>query len=186
MSKKEKRKNKKLSIKIKGEFNKMQNNLFLKKWWFILVVVMLTISVVGCTANKTGELEQNATTISEQASEINSEQNIETTKKTSKPKSTKKEKSSKKSASGLSSNFKKAMDSYEKFMNEYCEFMKKYAKSDKTDLDLLSEYSDYMSKYAEAVKDFESWNDKELTTDEAAYYLDVQTRINKKLLEVSE
>ena len=162
----------------------MQSKIILKKLWSIIAVVLITISAVGCTANKTGESEQNDTTISEQVSETDSVQGKETT--TSKPKSTKKEKSSKKSASGLSSKFKKAMDSYEKFMNEYCEFMKKYEKSDKTDLDLLSEYSDYMSKYTDVVKDFESWNDEELTADEAAYYLDVQTRINKKLLEIAQ
>ena len=100
----------------------MQSKIILKKLWSIIAVVLITISAVGCTANKTGESEQNDTTISEQVSETDSVQGKETT--TSKPKSTKKEKSSKKSASGLSSKFKKAMDSYEKFMNEYCEFMK--------------------------------------------------------------
>lgn len=43
-----------------------------------------------------------------------------------------------------------------------------------------------MSKYADMVRDFEAWDDGEMNTAEAAYYLDVQTRVSKKLLEVAE
>lgn len=89
-------------------------------------------------------------------------------------------------ADGMRPEFKKAMDSYEEFMNEYCEFMKKYAESDGTDPELLVDYANYMSKYADMAEDFEAWDDGEMTTAETAYYLDVQTRINKKLLELVE
>ena len=82
--------------------------------------------------------------------------------------------------------FIQAMDSYESFMNEYCDFMNKYAESDGTDLSLLAEYANYMSKYADVVKDFEAWDSGEMNTAEAAYYLEVQTRISKKLMEVAE
>lgn len=87
---------------------------------------------------------------------------------------------------GMRPEFKKAMDSYEEFMNEYCEFMKKYAESDSTDMELLTDYTNYMSKYAEVVEDFEAWDDGEMNTAETEYYLEVQTRVNKKLLEVAE
>ena len=87
---------------------------------------------------------------------------------------------------GMRLEFKKAMDSYEEFMNEYCEFMKKYAESDGTDVGLLADYASYMSKYADVVEDFEAWDDGEMNTAETAYYLDVQTRVSKKLLEVAE
>ena len=43
------------------------------------------------------------------------------------------------------------------------------------------EYADYVAKYAQAMKDFEAWESKNLNATEAAYYLDVQTRINQKL-----
>ena len=89
-----------------------------------------------------------------------------------------------KSSDGMRPEFKQAMDSYEEFMNEYCEFMKKYAESDGSDAGLLADYAKYMSKYADVVEDFEAWNDGEMNKAETAYYLDVQTRINKKLLEV--
>ena len=82
--------------------------------------------------------------------------------------------------------FKNAMDSYEEFMNECCDFMEKYAKSDGTDVGLLADYADYMSKYADVVESFEAWDDEEMNAVETAYYLDVQTRISKRLLEVAE
>ena len=87
---------------------------------------------------------------------------------------------------GMRPEFKQAMDSYEEFMNEYCEFMKKYAESDGTDVELLADYTSYMSKYADVVEDFEAWDDGEMNTAETAYYLDVQTRVSKKLLAVGE
>ena len=78
------------------------------------------------------------------------------------------------------------MVSYETFMDEYVEFMKKYAESDGSDLSILADYADYMSKYADFVEDFEKWEDEDLNTAETAYYLEVQTRVAKKLLEVAE
>lgn len=87
---------------------------------------------------------------------------------------------------GMRPEFKETMDSYEAFMNEYCDFMKKYAESDGTDIGLLADYTDYMSKYADVVEDFETWDSEEMNTAETAYYLDIQTRIYKKLLEVSQ
>ncbi len=87
---------------------------------------------------------------------------------------------------GLDPDFKAAMDSYETFMDEYVAFMKKYAESDGTDLSILTDYADYMSKYADFVEDFEKWEDEDLNAAETAYYLEVQTRVTKKLLEVAE
>lgn len=85
---------------------------------------------------------------------------------------------------GMHPEFKEAMDSYEEFMTEYCEFMQKYDDSDGTDVSLLTEYTEYLGKYAEFVASFEEWDEDEMNDTELAYYLDVQTRVNKKLLEV--
>lgn len=85
---------------------------------------------------------------------------------------------------GMRPEFKEAMDSYEEFMNEYVSFMKKYANSDGTDLSMLSDYATFMSKYAEFVEDFEKWEDEEMNDAEMAYYIQVQNRVNQKLLEV--
>lgn len=85
---------------------------------------------------------------------------------------------------GLDPDFKAAMDSYETFMNEYVYFMKKYSENP-SDLELLADYADYVSKYSEFVADFEKWEDEEMNAAETAYYIDVQARVSKKLLELS-
>lgn len=86
---------------------------------------------------------------------------------------------------GLDPDFKAAMDSYETFMDEYVAFMKRYAESDGTDLSILTIYADYMSKYVDFCENFEKWEDEDMNAAETAYYLEVQTRVTKKLLEVA-
>ncbi len=82
----------------------------------------------------------------------------------------------------IGSDFKTAMDDYEDFMDDYIEFMNKYQNSDGTDMSLLSEYSEYMSKYSKVCEDFAAWEDRDLNSAETAYYVEVQTRVNQKLL----
>ena len=85
---------------------------------------------------------------------------------------------------GISQEFKTAMDTYESCMNEYVDFMKKY-KANPTDQTLISQYSTMLQKYSEQVSAFNAWNSEDMTTEEAAYYVDVQARVSKKLLEVA-
>ena len=87
--------------------------------------------------------------------------------------------------SGVDPDFKVAMDNYEKFMNDYVAFLKKY-QSNPSDLGLLADYAKYMSDYADAVKAFEKWEGEDLNDAELAYYVDVQARVSKKLLEVAQ
>lgn len=82
----------------------------------------------------------------------------------------------------LSKDFKEAMDSYEDFMDDYIDFMEKYQDSDGTDLSLLTEYTEYMNKYNQVCEDFKAWDSSDMNSAEAAYYLEVQTRVNQKLL----
>ncbi len=42
-----------------------------------------------------------------------------------------------------------------------------------------------MSKYADMCDKFDKWESQDLNTTEQAYYIDVQARVSKKLLEVS-
>lgn len=84
---------------------------------------------------------------------------------------------------GIRQDFKNAMDSYESFMNEYIDFMKKYA-ADPTDVSLISQYATVTKKYADQVDAFEKWESEDLNTAEMNYYIDVQSRVNKKLSEV--
>lgn len=88
-------------------------------------------------------------------------------------------------ASGLRSDFKEAMDNYESFMNDYVDFMKKY-QANPTDLSLITDYATYISKYNELSQSFEKWNSSDMNDAEKAYYIEVQTRVNNKLLEAAQ
>ncbi len=98
---------------------------------------------------------------------------------------TKPETSTPNNNSEMRADFKTAMDNYEKFMDEYIAFMKKYKASNGSDLSLLSDYTNFLSRYTEFTNSFSEWEDKDLNSKELAYYLEVQTRVNKKLLEVT-
>lgn len=87
-------------------------------------------------------------------------------------------------ADGLRADFKKAMDEYEDFYDEYCRFMKKY-KANPTDLTLLTEYTNMLTELGEMDEAFKKWESEELNDAELAYYLEVSSRITKKLLETA-
>lgn len=95
------------------------------------------------------------------------------------------EKSSEKESSedGLGADFKQSMDDYEAFFDEYVAFMKKY-KENPSDMTMLAELGGMLEKESKMMKDFDSINQDELSSEELSYYLEVQSRILKKLSEV--
>lgn len=90
----------------------------------------------------------------------------------------------KKDNSSIDPDFKAAMDSYEQFFDEYVAIMKKY-KENPMDMSVLADYTKYMGQYADMMQKFEKWESEDLNAAETAYYIDVQARITKKLLEVA-
>ena len=86
----------------------------------------------------------------------------------------------------IDAEFKSAMDSYEAFFDEYVAFMKKYSQSNGTDMSLLNDYTTYLSKYADTMTKFEALKEADLSVAETSYYIEVQSRITKKLLEVTQ
>lgn len=86
---------------------------------------------------------------------------------------------------GMRPEFKEAMDSYEEFYSEYCDILKKYNENP-SDMELLTDYTNVMTKSAEMTEKFNAWENDDLNSAELAYYLDVNNRVMKKLLEVSE
>ena len=54
-----------------------------------------------------------------------------------------------------------------------------------SDVSLLADYTKYMSKYADMVEKFDKWESEDLNDAELAYYIDVQARVSKKLLEIA-
>ena len=85
---------------------------------------------------------------------------------------------------GMRPEFKEAMDRYEDFYNQYCDCMEKYS-DNPSDLELLAEYTKLLSKEAEVRKAFEKWDEDEMNDAELSYYIDVNARIQKRLLAVS-
>lgn len=96
------------------------------------------------------------------------------------------EESEQEDSGAIRAEFKAAMDSYEAVMDDYIDFMKKYENADPTDVQIIADYADYMKKYAKACEDFEKWEGEDMNAAETAYYIDVQARVSKKLLEVAE
>ena len=86
------------------------------------------------------------------------------------------------SNNGIRAEFKEAMDSYEVFFDEYISFMEKYNESANA-TSMLTDYTNYMTKYADTMNKMSALNNSEMSTAESAYYIEVTTRINKKLID---
>lgn len=93
------------------------------------------------------------------------------------------EKPEEKPATGLDPDLKAFLDSYESYVDEYVAFMKKY-NANPTDMTLLTEYTTIMSKYTDFATKIEQYDSKEMSTEDAKYYLEVTTRCSKKMMDV--
>lgn len=128
-------------------------------------------------------------TINDNSEEENSDVTDETTttedEQTTTDTTTKESEKKETNSGGIRADFKSAMDSYEKFFDEYVAIMKKYA-NNPSDMSILGDYTKYMGKYAQMMGDFEKWESEDMNAAETAYYLEVQGRITKKLLEVAQ
>lgn len=85
---------------------------------------------------------------------------------------------------GMRPEFKEAMDSYEIFFDEYVELMKALDENP-ADLALLVRYTELLSKLDDVNKKFDAWEDGDMNDTEMNYYIEVHTRVNKKLLEIN-
>lgn len=83
----------------------------------------------------------------------------------------------------VSADFKATMDGYEQFMNSYVDFMVKYKESDNA-VSMAVDYTKMLAQYSEWVEKFDAIDESTLSADDAAYYLEVQARVAKKLSEV--
>lgn len=84
---------------------------------------------------------------------------------------------------GMRPEFKTAMDDYEEFFDEYCKFMNDYNKNP-SDAKLISDYSKMLQKEENMIKSFEKWKG-DMNDAETVYYIEVQTRVDEKLLKLS-
>ena len=54
-----------------------------------------------------------------------------------------------------------------------------------TNTTLLKQYSSYLEKYIKFTEGFDKWDEDDMNDAEIKYYLEVQSRVSKKLSEVS-
>ena len=89
-----------------------------------------------------------------------------------------------KTADGVDPELKAFLDSYEKFIDEYILFMKKYMEDPGNAVTMLGEYASIMEKYGEFAEAVEKYDEREMSTADAKYYLEVTNRINQKMLDL--
>ena len=85
---------------------------------------------------------------------------------------------------GMRPEFKEAMDAYEAFYKEYSELLKKYTENP-TDFSILGKYANMLTKADEVDKAFQKWDESDLNSEELKYYLDVNNRVMKMLVDVA-
>lgn len=97
-----------------------------------------------------------------------------------------KEENADNSSAGVDPDLKETLDAYERMMNEYCDFMEKYENADSSDVfSMLGDYSKMMSEYADAMDKLNELDTSKMSTADYKYYLDVTTRVSKRLLDVA-
>lgn len=163
-----------------------------RRWWFWVIVILLVLSR-GCGGKRNRQVPKETVSrpvITEPAKSVQPEIHPETTQptettleETTEPEATTVPETTSVSESAIRPEFKKAMDAYEEFYDEYCDLMAQYTKNP-TDFSLLTKYGNMLSKMTEIDAAFEKWNDADMTTAEAAYYLEVNSRVLQKLAKV--
>ena len=86
---------------------------------------------------------------------------------------------------GVTPEFKRYMDSYEEFFDEYIAFMQSLDEEEEG-LGFLLKYAAMMERYAEVMDSLDAVDEEALSTADEIYYLEVLSRINRKLLNASE
>ena len=87
-------------------------------------------------------------------------------------------------ANGVTPELKEFLDSYEEFMNEYVAFMKKYQTATDSSA-MLMDYLSFMQKYNDFSEKANAYDTNEMSTADAAYYLEVTSRVSQKLLQAA-
>lgn len=178
---------------------------FFLRWWFVLLVIVAVVYMAGQNGEFDDKVNWNDINLREIIS--NASTNVEKLYKNSdkestnggatKPIGTKAEEQmaeqttpvettqTDRGDTGISPEFKAAMDAYESFYVEYCDFMKEFDKN-QTDVVLLLKYTEMISKVAEMDRAFSAWEDEELNGEELKYYVDVSNRVAKMLIDVAQ
>ena len=136
----------------------------------------------------TGTLQQAASDVKDQLEELEkvlpssdssdapSQNTVEPEKKTEQP-------SQETPKTGIRSELKDFLESYEAFADEYVAFVKNY---DKSDIAALTRYTALLEKETEFSKAADNWKNTELNDEELLYYTEVTTRVAVKLIEAAK
>ena len=153
----------------------------LKKILAMLLAFVMMLSLTACGGNKPAEPDDDGN---------RQERVTEEPKKTAEPEKTAEPKETEEPAeteepteepAGVSADFKAAMDEYEAFIDEYITFIKKYEEEGKP-ASMLADYAKMMTQYSEFAAAMVEYESEELSDADAAYLIQVNARVQAKLL----
>ncbi|MDO4647105.1 MAG: zinc-ribbon domain-containing protein [Eubacteriales bacterium] len=82
---------------------------------------------------------------------------------------------------------KEFLDSYETVMNSYCDFMEKYDTASETEqLSMSIDYLRLTGEYADMLGKMDAYDTSTMSAADLAYYTEVTTRVNARLLQVAQ
>lgn len=148
----------------------------------MIVLVFVVILMIGAFGNKSSKNRKaleaaKMETMSDNAADDAEEQETEEKETSSEEQET---------SAGVDPDLKETLDAYEKMMNEYCDFMEKYENADSSDvISMMGDYSKMLSEYADAMDKLNELDTSKMSTADYKYYLDVTTRVSKRLLDVA-
>ncbi len=164
----------------------------------IAIIVIICICVFASKFKNTDEYkdaissyEENAKVNDSHDQESEDEEELQESDKKEKKKEKEKKKKKKKEKAeaeeetdGVTPSFKKTMDNYEAFFNEYADFMASVA--DGSSIEALANYADMMAKYTKYMAELEEIenNKDEMSKADLEYYIEVNARIQKKMVSV--
>lgn len=121
------------------------------------------------------------TTKSDEPSDTEGETSLSDGKKSDSSSGSKQPAQTEQPSATANDDFKATMDSYEAFFDEWIEFMTTY-NAEGNPLSMLADYTQMMAQYTETMSKMDDIDETTLTPEQQQYFLEVQGRINEKLL----
>ena len=153
----------------------------LKKILAMLLAFVMMLSLTACGGNKPAEPDDDG---NRQERVTEEPKKTEEPEKTAEPEETDEPAETEEPAeepAGVSADFKAAMDEYEAFIDEYITFIKKYEEEGKP-ASMLADYAKMMTQYSEFAAAMAEYESEELSDADAAYLIQVNARVQTKLL----
>jgi RNA polymerase subunit RPABC4/transcription elongation factor Spt4 len=169
---------------------------FYKRWWLVVILVIVVFCIINSVSGsiKKGseedtEYEADQETYSkpivDEEKETEEKKTEETTQIESEVINTAEEtqvsEENNDLINGVDPDLKAFLDEYEEFMNQYTDFMVKYESSDNT-ISMLADYTKILQEYAEFTDKLAKYDTKEMSAADAAYYLEVTSRVSENML----